>query len=40
MDVPKARYYADNHWRTAPRKVVVYKTVPENPVVVFKIILK
>lgn len=38
--VPVHRYYADNHWRPAPRKEVIYKTVPKEPIVVFKIILK
>lgn len=37
---PVYRYYAYNHWRPAPRKEVVYKTVPQDPIVVFKIILK
>jgi hypothetical protein len=38
--VPVHRYYTDNHWRPAPRKEVIYKAAPKDPVMVFKIILK
>ena len=38
--VPVHRYYAAPYSRPAPVKKVIYKTVPKDPIVVFKIILK
>jgi hypothetical protein len=39
-EVPDHRYYNDNRWRPAPSRNVVYRPAKNDPIMVFKVILK